>query len=284
MHKQSIAEAAAKLFGVNSMDVAPASPTCAFVGFATKLEAKNAMIDCAGSLRVKHPTKVEKYDTADDEMSEAEKEFVANSRGPDSILKVTGLPTGTTSVELFHQLFPPGTKLDAMFGPLGKEDYHRVSPTTALIHLASADLVSKALKAGGIANNAAVLGQRSVQVLRAKRERVFDGWTGFLRSYGKSKLGKRLIVTGEVPPHDLFLSHHALMHISGLPPTITLDELATFFQPFSADQRDVYGSSHIVRCSQGIPTGCACKYAHSNCVYSCEVTCAYARIPLSSQY
>ena len=259
LHKQTIAEAAAKLFGVNSLDVAAASPTSAFVGFATKLDAKNAMINCEGSLGVKHPTKIEKYDTTEDKMTDEEKEFVSRTSG-ESILKVTGLPPSTTSVELFQTLFPPGTKLETMFGPLKGNDYLRISETSALINLATPDLVTKALKASGIANNVAVLGQRSIQVFRAKRERVFDGWGGFLRKYGKSKLGKRLFVTGDVPPQDLFLSHNDLMHISGLPPNVTLSDLATFFQPFSADRRDVYGSAHIVRCSRGFPTGTACKH------------------------
>ena len=262
LHQNSISETVAKLFGVKSVDVAPASTTSAFVGFPTKLDAKNAMINCESALGVNHPTKIEKYETSEEKMTEDEKAFVAKTSA-DSILKVTGLPPGTTSVELFQTLFPPGTKLDAMFGPLEVDDYFRVSDTTALIHLASPDLVAKALKASGIANNASVLGQRSIQVLRAKRERVFDGWTGFRREYGKSKLGKRLFVTGDVPPHDLFLSHNDLIHISGLPPSVTLQDLATFFQPFSEDRRDVYGSSHIVRCSRGVPTGSACKSTKS---------------------
>jgi hypothetical protein len=143
-----------------------------------------------------------------------------------------------------------------MFGPLTNDDYYRVSSTTALINLASSDLVSKALKSSNIANNVVVgVGKSSIQVLRAKRERVFDKWVGDNRSFAASKLGKRLFVTGDVPPHEMYLSHHDMLHISGLPPTVTLDDLASFFQPYSADRRDVYGSGHIVRCSRGVPTG-----------------------------
>lgn len=263
LHKNSIADTVSKLFGVNALDVSPASSTSAFVGFATKLDAKNAMMNCENLLSVKHPTKIDKYEAPvefkSNRKGRKEKYFVGNS-SPESILKITGIPPGVTSAELFQTLFPPGTKLDAMFGPLGEDDYLRLSDTAALVRLASPDLVSKALKASGIANNAAVLGQRSIQVFRAKRERVFDGWdSSYLRQYAASKLGNRLFVTGDVPPQDLFLSHNDLMHISGLPPTVTLQDLATFFQPFSADSRDVYGSSHIVRCSQGKPTGTACK-------------------------
>lgn len=144
-----------------------------------------------------------------------------------------------------------------MFGPLSEADYFRVSPTTALLNLASADLVTKALKSNNIANNTSVVGKRSVQVFRAKRERVFDGWQGVHRTYAASKLDTRLIVTGDVPPNEMYLSHHDMMHVSGLAPDTTLEDLASFFQPFSSDSRDVYGSSHIVRCSQGLPTGCA---------------------------
>jgi hypothetical protein len=255
---ESIAEKVATLLGVLSSDVSPASPTSAFIGFATKKEAKDAMIQKASHLMVEHPVALKKYDVDEEKMSEEEKQFIAASKvGKESILMVTGLPVEITSTELFETMFPPRTKLGAMFGPLTNEDYLRVSPTTALINLSSADLLSSALKAKSILNNAKVAGQRPVQVLRAKRERVFDGWAGPGRRFGQSKLGERLLVTGDVPPNEMYLSHNDMLHISGLPPKVTLTDLATFFQPFSADSRDVFGSGHIVRCSQGLPTGSA---------------------------
>lgn len=262
LHKQSISEDVAKLFGVKSLDVWPATTTSAFVGFGTKLEAKAAMIDSTNDdrLQVSHPVELQKYESKEEEsMTDEEKEFVAASPdGPASILKVTGLPANATSVELLQSMFPLGSRLEAMFGPLSKDDYCRVSSTSALINLASADLVSKALKSTNIANNASVVGRkRSVQVLRAKCERVFDGWQGGTRKFAASKLGNRLVVTGDVPPNEMYLSHNDTLHISGLSPNVTLDDIALFFQPFSSDRRDVYGSGHIVRCSQGLPTGSA---------------------------
>eukprot|EP00984_Skeletonema_dohrnii_P015079 scaffold6456_cov98-Skeletonema_dohrnii-CCMP3373.AAC.5 len=255
---QSIAEKVATLFGVLSTDVSPASPTTAFIGFTTKKEAKNAMIQKAPHLMVEHPVALKKYDVDEENMSDEEKEFIAASKvGKESILMVSGLPVEITSTELFETMFPPGTKLGAMFGPLTSEDYLRVSPTTALINLSSADLVSNALKSKSVLNNVKVAGQRPVQVLRAKRERVFDGWAGPGRRFGQSKLGERLLVTGDVPPNEMYLSHNDMLYISGLPPNVTLTDLAMFFQPFSADSRDVFGSGHIVRCSQGLPTGTA---------------------------
>lgn len=192
-------------------------------------------------------------------MVKGEKEFVASSSaGADSILKVTGLPGKTTAVELFQSMFPPGSNLEGMFGTLAEDDFLRISSTTALINLASSDLVTQALKSKNIASNASVgVGKQTVQVLRAKRERVFDKWVGVDRVFGQSKLGKRLFVTGDVPPHEMYLSHNDMLHLSGLPLNFTLDDLAVFFQPFSGDRRDVLGSGHIVRCSQGLPTGCA---------------------------
>ena len=265
LHRQSISEDVAKLFstaGCSSIDVFPASPTSAYIGFATKLDAKNAMIEVSAGndsrLSVIYPIKLQKYERPSNEEAEGkENHFVKSSpAGPDSILKVMGLSPSTTSTELFSSMFPPGSRLEAMFGPLTNDDYYRVSSTTALINLASSDLVSKALKSSNIANNVVVgVGKSSIQVLRAKRERVFDKWVGDNRSFAASKLGKRLFVTGDVPPHEMYLSHHDMLHISGLPPTVTLDDLASFFQPYSADRRDVYGSGHIVRCSRGVPTG-----------------------------
>ena len=261
-HRQTVEEEVAKLFeGVKSVDVWPATSTSAYVGFKTKLNAKKAMIDSAkkGLLRVVHEVALRRYKCKQEgSISEEKEKFVAASpMGVESILKVTGLPENITSAELLQSMFPPGSKIDALFGPLTKDDYHRASSTTALINLASADLVSKALKSRNIASNASEVGKRSIQVLRAKRERVFAGWIGTHRTFAGSKLGARLIVTGDVPPNDMFLSHHDMLHISGLPSDVTLDDLAVFFQPFSADRRDVYGSGHIVRCSQGMPTGSA---------------------------
>lgn len=221
------------------------------------------MIDSAGDdrLRVLHPVALQKYESdveEEESMTDEEKEFVAASPGGgSSILKVTGLPATVTSVELLQSMFPPGTRLEAIFGPLSKDDYCRVSSTSALINLASADLVSKALKSKNIANNASVAGRRFAQVFRAKPERVFDGWQGVHRTYAASRLGDRLVVTGDLPPIEMYLSHHDALHVSGLPPHATLDDLARFFQPFSADRRDAYGSAHFVRCSRGRPTGCA---------------------------
>jgi hypothetical protein len=232
---QSVAEKVAALFGVLSDNVSPASPTSAFIGFVTKKEAKDVMArsESASHLMVEHPVALRKYQVNEERMSEKEKDFIAASKaGEESILMVTGLPVEITSTELFETMFPTGSKLEAMFGPLTKDDYLRISPTTALINLSSADLVSNALKAKGILNNAKVAGQRPVQVLRAKRERVFDGWTGPGRRFGQSKLGDRLLVTGDVPPNEMYLSHNDMLHISGLPPNVTLTDLATFSNHF----------------------------------------------------
>ena len=108
-------------------------------------------------MRVCHPVKLHRYEpppkssshvTDKEEKEEVGKEmkFVKSSpAGPDSILKVTGLPYSITLAELFASMFPLGSRLEDMFGgPLTTHDYYRVSSTTALIHLASSDLVSKA--------------------------------------------------------------------------------------------------------------------------------------------
>jgi len=258
LHQQSISEAAAKVFGVTTLDVSPATPTSAFVGFATKNDAKEALINALNDCMVTHPTELSAFDGLDEEkMTDEQKEFVSSAGDTNHVLKVTGVPVEVTSVEVIRAMFPPGSKLEAMFGPFTRSDYLRLSPTTLLINLGSSDLVSKALKSTNIANNAALVGKRNLQMMRAKRERVFDGWSGPNRAFAKSKLGKRLFVHGDIPPEDLFLSHHDVLHIAGLPPSVTLRDLATFFQPFCADQRDVVGSGHIVRCARGVPTGCA---------------------------
>jgi len=255
-HKQDIMEAAAKLFeGVNSTDVWPATPTSAFVGFDTKLKAKAAMISSAEGdrLQVSHPVILHKYENKGTEGMTPKKEQTFAENSPSSLVKVTGLPADVTTAELLKSMFVPGSKLEAMFDCLTPDDCCRLSPTSLLIRFASDEKAALALKSANIRNNTALVGKRSVQVRRAKRERVFAGWVSRLRA--GSKLSTRLLVTGDVPPQEMYLSHHDTLHIAGLPPHVTLDDLALFFQPVSADRRDVYGSGHIVRCSRGLPTG-----------------------------
>ena len=115
------------------MDECPASLTVAFVRFGTKLEAKKAMMDSAsdGRLRVSRPVKLQKYERSKEDegtMTEKEIKFVRLSPAEaNSILRVTGLPKSTTSAELL-------ALIEAMIGPLTKDDYSRVLPTTALIN------------------------------------------------------------------------------------------------------------------------------------------------------
>ena len=55
-------------------------------------------------------------------------------------------------------------------------------------------------------------------------------------------------------PAATCLSHHSMLHVSGLPSDVSLQDLASFFQPLSTDSRDVLGSGRIVRCARGVPT------------------------------
>ena len=326
MNRQTVSERAALLAGVRSTDVSPAGPTSAFIGFKTKVEAKDAMVRMAEEGRaVEHPVEVAGYEmpvdaeiamkaaegkdlssssdsdssdsesdssssdsdsdgisvkaaegedsssSSDSDSSDSESDssssdsdsdgvseadFVAASPdGASSIVKLTGLPPDATSLEILQTIFPPGTPLEGHFGPLAPDDVYRPSATTALVRLKSAKLAGDMLKSKNAKSNAATIGVRHPRVMRAKRERVFDKWAGVHGSRSLSKLGPKLLVTGDLPPNEMYLSHHSMLHVSGLPADVSLKDLAAFFQPYSTDRRDVLGSGHIVRCARGVPTG-----------------------------
>ena len=278
VNRQTISERAALLAGVKSTDVSPAGPTSAFVGFGTKLEAKDAMVRMAEEGRaVEHPVELVEYeapadaevdsdssdgesDSSDSSDSDSdgvsEADFVASSPdGASSVVKLTGLPPDATPLEILRTVLPPGTPLEDHFGRLPADDVHRPTATTALVRLGSAKLAADMLRSKNARGNAARIGVRHPRVMRAKRERVFDRWAGVHGSRALSKLGPRLLVTGDLPPNEMYLSHHSMLHVSGLPPDVSLKDLARFFQPYSADRRDVLGSGHIVRCARGVPTG-----------------------------
>lgn len=261
--KQTIAERVAEIFGVSSLDVAAATPTSAYVGFATKKEARGAMASFVaeggeGKTLAVHTTTVEAYggfsDQGDTANSGDESAFVgedATPGGEGSIVKVTNLPVDVGSSEVLEALFPTATDLTT-------NDVFRRSSTTALVRFSTPDLADAVLNSSEVADRATALGKRPLRILRAKRERLFAGYTGPNNCHETQKLGKRLVVRGiDVPPMDLFLSHHDVVRVSGLHADTTLDDLAEFFQPYSADRRDLQGSACLVLDAAGRSTGVA---------------------------
>jgi RNA recognition motif-containing protein len=125
-----------------------------------------------------------------------------------------------------------------------KDDVLVLSPTTAMLRLASPQAAQDLLQSPefqsqlqatkGTGNNGT---SRSLTLLKAQRERVFDKYWGFNREYENLKLGKRLLVEGDAPPDAFFRSHFDIIRVGNLPTdsttdNITAESLSKYFQQF----------------------------------------------------
>jgi len=73
--------------------------------------------------------------------------------------------------------------------------------------------------------------------------------------YLASSYYSKLIVDGDMPSKQFYLSHAATVHLRNLDPSVTKKDISDLFQPFCAVPRDVEGSIEFVTCHKGNPTG-----------------------------
>ena len=65
----------------------------------------------------------------------------------------------------------------------------------------------------------------------------------------------KILVDGDLPFDNFFLSHGAVLYLCTVAPSITKDEITAFFQPFCVQRRDMNGSVEIIKSIDGHPTG-----------------------------
>lgn len=239
LHLDNLQQTIARLARVDSSQVFVTSPTSGFVG----LESPRALADILSrgpkQSSIKIPPKLTKYKPSPGEFGEDT---------PDRILRLHGIRRGNTSESLARALLLQGSDLEAVYDNLSPDDIHFESATTVLLRFASAEQANSARESAKIKEVLKGLCQYPIQFLRARRELI---------PVGKSrKPGSRLIVDGEMPSKDLFISHVRVIHLRNVDPSLNKAQISAAFDPFSLRRRDVAGSVEIVKCSQGLPTGC----------------------------
>jgi hypothetical protein len=158
---------------------------------------------------------------------------------------------------LAGSFFSIGTDLGEVYGKsLSVEDIVMLSPNSAVLLMNSAEMADSSLSSSMVQERLLEVGQHRIRYAKARRELVYSGFHGgptgsdLLRT-----LGARLIVDGDMPTKNLFLSHAETLHIRDLDPSVTKQQIADFFQPFCSVPRDVEGSVEFVTCKKGRPTG-----------------------------
>ena len=251
LHALELQKTAAALFDVPPEAVYPASISSAFVGFSSRKEQRFAIEFGPVQKVIESPIKISKYAPADG----AKKSFDVSEM--DKVVILENLPSGLTPSVLASTLFPSGTDTgDLLYSGLTPDDFVMLTPHSAVLRFESAEHAENAVKSTIVEQRLKDFGKHRIRYSKARRELVYTGkHTGPGKMHLERDLGSRLIVDGDMPIKNFYLSHATCVHLRNLDPSVTKQEISKFFQPFCAMSRDVEGSIEFVTCHEGLPTG-----------------------------
>lgn len=251
LHSLELQKTTAALFEVPPESVYPASISSAFVGLPSRKDQRFALEFGPVQKVIKSPVKLSKYTPAGSD----KKSFDTSEM--DRVVILENLPSGLTPSSLASTLFPSGTDSgDLVYGGLTPDDFVMLTPHSAVLRFESAAHAENAVKSTIVEQRLKDFGKHRIRYSKARRELVFTGkHTGPASLELDRELGSRLIVDGDMPTKNFYLSHATAVHLRNLDQSVTKQEISKFFQPFCAMPRDIEGSIEFVTCHKGLPTG-----------------------------
>jgi len=251
VHSLELQKTAAALFEVPPESVYPASISSAFVGFPTRTDQRFVLEVGPVQKFVESPVQISKYTPSEGD----KKSFDASEM--DRVVALENLPSGLTPLVLASTLFPSGTDAgELVYGGLAPDDFVMLSPHTAVLRFESAEHAENAVKSTIVEQRLKDFGKHRIRYSSSRRELVH---TGKLVGPGgrdlEREFGPKLIVDGDMPTKNFYLSHASTVHLRNLDPSVTKQEISEFLQPFCATPRDISGSIEFVTCHEGLNTG-----------------------------
>jgi hypothetical protein len=128
--------------------------------------------------------------------------------------------------------------------------------TTALVNRSSATNLQNTLNSKKLRIKLNSV-KDTLVILPCERQDVFDEYTGWTNDRVLWKKGDKLLIHGDLPNKDFFLSHYDCLVIKNYDPKVSKKDVAKALQPYCEEWRDVNGSMHVVTCHKGFPTGIA---------------------------
>ena len=250
VHRMEIQKLVSDLFDVDVDDVSPASLTSAFIGFHSRADQRFATLTGPEPTMIESPIIMQPYQASDKDHLAMIKEAPAGS-----LVSFENLPAGMTTSWVAKTLFPSGTDAHNVF-KVTSDNIRMTSPSSAVIRFESSKVAEAALNSSILAVRLEEFGQHPIRYAKARRELVYTGRHG--GPDGTERLrepGPLLIVDGDMPTKNFFVSHADCLHLRNLDPSVTKQDIAKFFQPFCNSKRDVIGSTEFVTCLGGHTTG-----------------------------
>jgi len=183
----------------------------------------------------------------------------ATKEGEFALLRLANVPSGMRAVAIanyLHNVLPLNPDTDVFFS----------SPTLALLRIPTKESYSHQAQLQSILNNnntkekssssqtpilqlaLATMGRQSLTITTAHRQIVHDNPIGPTSFYLTQKLSdtRPLLVNGDLPTHQFYISHANVLHLTNVPPHVTQKMVSDYFQKWSVEMRDVVGSVEVV--------------------------------------
>ena len=242
IHRLEVSKVVADMLGVKTASVSPASMTSAFVGYKDKEDLYKFFLEGPKYNTMDRKLKMSLYTAEDD----VESGFAAD----DAVIKLEDVPAGMSMTRLAHTLFPAGTEMGSIYGPLTVDDLKQIGTTTVLVRMKSAEQAESALSSSLVQEHMEKLGHTVVQFFRARRELQHGGRTGPNKGQTFQKRGNKLAVDTDTPPKDFLQSHAGVVQLRNVDVSFTKEQISKYLEASSADRRDVIGSIEFARCYQ----------------------------------
>jgi len=250
VHRSFLEKLVARLVNVDSTRVWPVNRTSAFVGFFSPRSMADALKAGPTEPVLSMLPHVALLSTLED----TKNPFPDTER--DQVVQLNQMPAGHSPSSLLRTLFPPDSELETVYGSHldASKDVYFLSSTRVLLRFSSAEEASAAISSRLWEERLEDVGLYPVRFFRARRELIHAGFTGPVKDDEVRVMGPRLIVDGDMPSKDFFLSHPRCLHVRNLDPVSTTPEMLTeLFQPYSEMPRQL-GSIEQVTCEEGMPT------------------------------
>jgi hypothetical protein len=250
VHALEVQKLVASLFDVNPDAVYASTVSSAFVGFSSRVDQRFALEAGPMFPVIESPVTISKH---------TPKEGNSMSFGEEEIkcaVLFENLPEGHSPATLAETLFPSDSDVGRVFGDLKPEDFVMLTPHSTVLKFESAEKAENALCSSLVKQRLLEYGQHRIRFNKARRELVFSGkHTGPFGTEPERVPGNRLIVDGDMPKKNFFLSHATALHLRNLDPSLSKQDISDFFQSCCVLPRDVEGSVEFVTCYRGLPTG-----------------------------
>jgi len=277
VHFEQMRKELARVTGINAPTLEafyPATPHSGYVGFDSTEALAAALVNGPAEGQVCRPpvwsvynNTTEDYPTRQD--PDKIQAFVNGNKNNDTsdnnnsnnnVLVLSLIPRNHTCASLLKALFPPGTAVGDAYNQVSTNDIYFLNNTTALVRFSTAQEAESALHSQLVATqlrDSPQLGSAyRIRYQIARREMVFSGWRGpYIGRIEVRKLGRKLIVDGDMPTKDFYISHADTVLVWNLDPAVSKWELSQLVQPYSTLRRDVDGSIEMVTCEDYLPTG-----------------------------